>query len=82
VADKFCVILHDAEIDPETKDLLRARFAAHEECEWCGGIHQGLCPRVKKIIYHPNDDRVIREVEFWAEGDWSRNQIIFPEDVV
>ena len=79
---KFCVVLHDEGIDEETRDIFRARFAAHEECQWCGGIHNGMCPRVKRITYHPNDDRQVREIEFWAEGDWPRSNIVFPEDVV
>lgn len=79
---KFCVILADDDIDEETKDALRAAFAAHEECLWCGGIHQGMCPRVRKIVYHPTDDRQVREVEFWADGEWSRANIVMPEDVV
>jgi len=69
-------------MDDETKAHFRVRFEAHEDCDWCGGIHQGQCPRIKKIVYHPNDDRQIREVEFWAENDWSRANIVFPEDVV
>ena len=79
---KFCIIIPDEEIDEETKDALRSAFAAHEECNWCGGIHQGMCPRVKKIVYHPTDDRQIREVEFWADGEWSRSNVVMPEDVV
>jgi hypothetical protein len=80
--DKYCIILRGDEIDEETKTDLRASFASHEECQWCGGLHNGICPRVRKIVYHPNDDRQIRKVEFWAEGDWSRSNIVFPEDVV
>lgn len=78
---KFCIVFPDG-IPEDDKDLYRARFAAEEGCPWCGGIHQGFCPKVKKIVYHPNDDRQIREIEFWAEGDWSRSNIVFPEDVV
>lgn len=77
---KFCIIIPDAEIDDETKEALRAAFNAHEECAWCGGIHQGMCPRVKKIVYHPTDDRQVREVEFWPE--WDKSRVVFPEDVV
>lgn len=79
---KFCVILPDGEIDDETKADLRVRFEAHEECQWCGGIHQGMCPRVRKIVYHPTDDRQIREVEFWADGEWLKNSVVYPEDVI
>ena len=78
---KFCIVFPDG-IPEDDKDEYRSRFAAGESCEWCGGIHNATCPRVKKIMYHPNDDRQIREIEFWGEGDWSRANIVFPEDVI
>lgn len=79
---KFCIVIHDGDLDDETKAVLRSAFEAHEECTWCGGIHQGMCPRIRKIVYHPTDDRQIREVEFWGDGEWSKINIVFPEDVV
>jgi hypothetical protein len=36
-------------------------------CRWCGCLHGGTCPRVKKIVY--GDDGTVKEVEFWGIGE-------------
>jgi len=79
---KFCVVIPGEPIDEVTKADLKAKFEANQGCRWCGGLHPGECPRLRKIVFHPNDERVIREIEFWADADWSRSQVVFPEDVV
>ena len=35
-------------------------------CRWCGGLHVGICPRVKAIECDANG--VVRRIEF---HDWS-----------
>jgi hypothetical protein len=35
-------------------------------CQWCGGYHSTLCPRVKAIEY--DDGGLIKRVEFWEVG--------------
>ena len=35
-------------------------------CAYCGGIHTGTCPRVKRIEYHPNG--TVASVEFHAQA--------------
>lgn len=77
-----CIVIPDGDIEEAVKSDLKAEFEAGHECRWCGGLHNGTCPRVKKIVYHPSDDRQVREVEFWPDSDWSRSQVVFPEDVV
>lgn len=74
------VIIPDDEIDEATKRELRERLETGA-CRWCGGLHQRECPRIRKITYNPNDDRVVREVEFWADSEWDHSTVIFPEDL-
>ncbi|HEU4635426.1 MAG TPA: hypothetical protein VFS41_04565 [Edaphobacter sp.] len=31
-------------------------------CQWCGMIHNGTCPKVSAIEYHPNG--AVKRVEF------------------
>jgi hypothetical protein len=78
---RVIIIPDDGELDENTKVELRARFE-HEACRWCGGLHQRECPRVKKIIYNPSDDRAVREVEFWNDEEWNHSVVLWPEDVV
>lgn len=78
---KFCVVFPDG-IDEDTKQVFREQFAADLACRWCGGLHPGECPRVRKIVFHPSDERQVREIEFWADCDWSSDRVVFPEDVV
>jgi hypothetical protein len=75
------VVIPDEGIPEEDKAVLRTRFE-REACRWCGGLHQRECPRVKKIIYNPSDDRVVREVEFWKDEEWNHSVVLWPEDVV
>jgi len=73
------VVIPDDGIPESDKAELRARFGT-DACRWCGGLHQRECPRVKKIIFNPSDERQVREVEFWAE--WDRSTVLWPEDVL
>lgn len=42
---------------------------AAPKCQYCGGFpHQGICPTVKAIEYHP--DGTIKRVEFKGAGDY------------
>lgn len=81
------IVIPDEGMSDEDKEYLKSRFALPEDapgapCRWCGGLHQRECPRVKKIIFNPGDQRQIREVEFWADGEWDKSSIAFPEDAV
>lgn len=40
-----------------------ADAAARLECEYCGMIHKGVCPKVRSIEYH--QDSTIKRVEFF-----------------
>lgn len=75
------IVIPESGLDDDTKRVLKERFEAGEACRWCGGLHDRECPRLKHIIYHPTDERQIREVEFWALGEWDGSGIIWPEDV-
>lgn len=80
------IIVYNADegMDAETRAHLQRCFAGEvpgsEPCQWCGGLHRRECGRVKKIIYHPTDPEVIREIEFWADVDWDHSKVIWPED--
>lgn len=51
-------------------------FAEGKACEWCGGLHQRKCNRVRRQVWHPNSN--LTEVEFWPE--WKQPGVIWPED--
>lgn len=76
------IVVPDDGLDDDMKQLLRLKFESDEGCRWCGGLHQRECPRVKHIVFHPNDERSVREVEFWHDGEWDKSSIIWPEDCV
>ncbi len=37
-------------------------------CQWCGHIHQGVCPLVKALEYH--EDGTLKRVEFKVASDY------------
>ena len=55
-------------------ELLRTR-----QCQHCGGAHARACPRVKRLEWHPNGE--LAAVEFWPEGAWSTDGVLWPEDI-
>jgi hypothetical protein len=75
------VIISDDGMDELTKKELLERFTT-DACKWCGGLHQRECPRIKKIIYNPSDERSVREVEFWPDAEWDHSTVLWPEDLV
>ena len=54
---------------------------AVEHCPYCGNIHDGVCPKVKAIEYHPNG--TVKRVEFhdwktdwtWPEMPWDSTTV-------
>jgi hypothetical protein len=57
----------------------REQFAKKQACVQCGGLHLRACPRVRRVVMRNKEE--IAEVEFWADGHWPKDGIIFPEDV-
>lgn len=80
------ILIPDEGMGEDEKEYLRKCFNGQvdgrEPCRWCGGLHYRECPRIKHITYHPNDDRTVREVEFWPDGEWDKSVVIWPEEVV
>lgn len=64
----------------EERDALREQFERGLNCVHCGGLHLRACPRVRRIVFKGNDNS-IAEVEFWRDGAWPKDDIIWPEDV-
>lgn len=60
-----------------TKDE-RDKLLASPRCVHCGGVHGVSCPRVKRLRLRANGDPL--EVEFWPDGAWTRDYVLFPED--
>lgn len=58
---------------------IRARFARGDACRHCGGLHPRSCPRVKRMAFHSNG--TLAEVEFWPDGEWSDENVIWPEEL-
>lgn len=51
-------------------------------CQTCGGLHARACPRVRSVEYETHGDRVtLRKVEYWPDGRWSTDGIIWPDDL-
>lgn len=78
------VVITDGGMSAEDRAYLQSLFKGEvpgsEPCQWCGGLHQRKCRRVKRMTYHPSGERVA-EVEFWPDGSWDEKSIIWPEDV-
>lgn len=53
---------------------------AEQKCQHCGGLHSRACPRVRRIAY--GDGGKPAEVEFWPNGRWPDNDVIWLEDVI
>jgi transcriptional regulator with XRE-family HTH domain len=68
-------------LDPPLTDEARARlneyFTSGEVCAHCRGVHVRACPRVKRMSYH--DNQTLAEVEFWPDGKWPTENVIFPD---
>lgn len=47
------------------------------QCRHCGGVHSRACPRVRRLCY--TDGGSLTEVEYWPDGKWSDEFVIWPE---
>ncbi len=56
-----------------------ARIKANKPCVHCGSWHARACPRVKRMAWHPHGQ--LAEVEFWRDGQWNEEHVIWPEQV-
>jgi|SRR6185437_9821820 len=68
------------EMTAEDRADMRARFKRGEGCSHCGGYHLHACPRVRRFSFHTNGE--IAQVEFWPDGRWPTDHVIFPEQAV
>lgn len=51
-----------------------------KECVYCGGYHFRECPRVRRVKFYPPDGeghKHVKEVEYWADGQWPEDEVIF-----
>ena len=39
-----------------------------DKCEWCGMIHETICPQIKAIEYH--SDGTTKRIEFFGPKDY------------
>jgi hypothetical protein len=66
---------------PDELEDLKTLFA-EQSCKACGGLHTetigtpGACPRIRRVAYDNHGN--VTEMEFWPEGEWSRDGILFP----
>lgn len=51
------------------------------QCQHCKGVHARACPRVKRIRYDTERGNAVAEVEYWPDGQWSDQHVIWPEDL-
>lgn len=72
----------DSDIVPDPDAIpadLAEQIARLKPCTHCGGRHTRACPRVRRMKFHPNG--TLAAVEFWPEGKWSDEHVIWPEDM-
>jgi len=65
----------DTTLTPELAAALRKL----PPCQHCAGHHVRACPRVRRLEYHPSGS--IAVVEFWRDGQWPTDHIIWPEEL-
>jgi len=68
----------EPEVVVELPSLTREEFESMQ-CMHCGGAHLRACPRVKRLVFSSSNN--IQEVEFWQEGAWSSDSVIWPEEL-
>lgn len=68
-------------LSSDRKQAARKLFSEGEGCEYCGGLHTRVCPRLKSMTLEP-DTRKTLSVEFWPPGTWPEDGIIWLEDVM
>jgi transcriptional regulator with XRE-family HTH domain len=67
----------DARLGPEQRAVVLEYFEKDEVCPNCHGIHTRACPRVRSVEYH--DGGQLKRVEYWPEGQWSTEYVIFKD---
>lgn len=73
--------MSDANAEPETPQLTAEELQRLREnrCSHCGGTHARACPRVRRMAWHLNGN--LAEVEFWPDGRWPDEHIVWPEQL-
>lgn len=54
-------------------------LSSRKACVHCGGWHARACPRIRRMEFHANE--VLAAVEFWPDGRWPTEQVVWPEQV-
>ena len=67
----------DLRLAEEERAKVMEYFDKDEVCPNCRGIHTRACPRVRSVEYH--DGGALKRVEYWAEGEWSTDNVIFKD---
>lgn len=83
----------DNALTPEEEEYARHFFRGEVEgksaCIHCTGLHNAVagrhpnlqpCPRVQAISWHIDGETITR-VEYWPDGSWPTQGIIFPDQV-
>lgn len=65
---------------PGTLPDVETTVFAEQKCQHCGGLHSRACPRVRRIAY--GDGGKPAEVQFWEDGRWPHEDVIWLEDVI
>ncbi len=70
----------------EEKDFFRREIfkeRPQEACQDCGGIHFGICPRIRRLVLVGEGQSVGNrvEVEYWPQGQYDDSDTIYPGDV-
>jgi len=63
----------------EEREGYQQQFKDKQQCIWCGGFHLRACPRVKRIVWRNKEEPA--EAEYWPDGQWPKDNVIFPEDI-
>ena len=72
-----------AELNVAKHKVTKAEFDSlwAMKCAHCGGSHTIACPRVRRLRFRP-DGQSPSEVEFFADGEWPKDSVVWLEDLV
>lgn len=67
---KLPVARRPFDLDPDERIRLQERWREGQSCAHCGWMHNGVCPRVAKIMTERRGAIVVVTTEYWPNSQW------------